>query len=77
MAAKIPKKDIPNVKNTATSAKSAIEDQENLGLDADHSSDPSYHHLNNDNDMISGNPDGESDDHDQNDLSETSPLLDK
>ncbi len=34
---------------------------ENLGADADHSSESDYQSLNHDNDMISGNPEGESD----------------
>lgn len=37
------------------------ENLNNPGLDADHSSDTPYQYLDNDNDMISGNPDGESD----------------
>nr|WP_068892552.1 hypothetical protein [Pedobacter panaciterrae] len=38
-------------------------DDDNLGLDADHSSDPPslMTRLNDDNDRISGNPDGEND----------------
>ncbi|MEJ2880801.1 hypothetical protein [Pedobacter sp. GR22-6] len=57
-----------------------IENQEqdqNLGLDADHSSEAGDFKatLNNDNDMISGNPDGENDSKD--DEVRNSPLDDK
>jgi hypothetical protein len=48
----------------------------NLGLDADHSSEEASG-LNNDNDMISNNPDGEDDDRDYNDSYKGSPLMDK
>lgn len=41
--------------------KRPVEDVGNPGLDADHSSDTGYRQYNSDNDMISGNPDGESD----------------
>ncbi|WP_432710859.1 hypothetical protein [Pedobacter sp.] len=37
-----------------------VEDLDNPGLDADHSSDTGYRKYNNDNDMISGNREGES-----------------
>lgn len=53
------------------------EEKENLGLDADHSSDTAYHHLNNDNDRISGNPDGETDDNDGSGQLGDSPLMEK
>lgn len=54
------------------------EESENLGLDADHSSVSSrYAYLNNDNDRISHNPDGESDDSDTNEERGHSPLMDK
>lgn len=55
------------------------EEPDNLGLDADQSSEGSsfYHHLNTDNDRISGNPDGENDDHDTNEPFRSSPLSDK
>lgn len=52
-------------------------ENENLGLDADHSSDTTYHYLNNDNDRISGNPDGETDDNDGSGPLGDSPLLEK
>ena len=38
-----------------------VEDLDNPGMDADHSSDTGYRKYNSDNDMVSGNPDGESD----------------
>ena len=51
---------------------------ENLGLDADHSSENStFGYLNNDNDRISHNPDGESDDSDDDERFGHSPLMDK
>ncbi len=53
------------------------EANENLGLDADHSSDTPYHALNNDNDRISGNPDGETDDNDGSGPLGYSPLNEK
>jgi len=51
----------------------------NLGLDADHSSDDTRYHvnLNNDNDRISHNPDGEDDDRDSTEERGWSPLMDK
>jgi hypothetical protein len=51
----------------------------NLGLDADHSSDgpTTAAKLNDDNDRISGNPDGESDDTDDDASGVYSPLEDK
>jgi len=51
----------------------------NLGLDADHSSDDTIYkvNLNNDNDRISHNPDGEDDDHDTLEEPGSSPLMDK
>ena len=53
------------------------EENENLGLDADHSSDTPYHALDNDNDRISGNPDGETDDSDASGPLGYSPLNEK
>lgn len=52
---------------------------DNLGLDADGSSDdnPIKSNLNNDNDRISGNPDGEDDRNDTNEAPGHSPLTDK
>ncbi|SMC95829.1 hypothetical protein [Pedobacter africanus] len=52
---------------------------ENLGLDADGSSadDTLYNNLNNDNDRISGNPDGEDDSHDTTEPAGHSPIADK
>lgn len=54
-------------------------DNENLGLDADGSSagDAIYSNLNNDNDRISGNPDGEDDHHDTTEPAGHSPMEDK
>jgi len=51
----------------------------NLGLDADHSSDGDTPEArwNDDNDRISGNPEGESDDSDNNTALINSPLDDK
>lgn len=51
----------------------------NLGLDADGSStgDAVYCNLNNDNDRISGNPDGEDDSHDTIEPAGHSPIDDK
>jgi hypothetical protein len=53
------------------------EENENLGLDADHSSDTPYHYLNNDNDIISENPDGETDRKDNSGPLGQSPLMEK
>lgn len=52
---------------------------DNPGLDADHSSDDngSGINLNNDNDRVSHNPDGEDDDHDTTEFPGHSPLMDK
>lgn len=52
---------------------------ENLGLDADQSSENfgRMANLNNDNDRISHNPDGEDDDHDTHESPGYSPLMDK
>lgn len=51
---------------------------ENLGLDADGSSDVStYSNLNSDNDRISGNPDGEDDQHNTTERPGSSLLDDK
>jgi DNA-directed RNA polymerase specialized sigma54-like protein len=52
---------------------------DNPGLDADGSSEDSsiYSNLNNDNDRISGNPDGEDDQNDTNEPPGHSPLTDK
>lgn len=52
-------------------------EMENLGLDADHSSDAVYQHLNNDNDRITGNTDGETDSDNDNGEVGHSPLMDK
>jgi len=74
------KKNSPGKKRTLSSQQSAEdkeEEKENLGLDADHSSDTPYHYLDNDNDRISGNPDGETDDHNDNGSAGHSPLLEK
>lgn len=61
-----------------TSKTDAGLEAENLGLDADHSSENSaFGYLNNDNDRISHNPDGESDDSDDDEGYGNSPLMDK
>jgi len=54
-------------------------ENDNLGLDADGSSDytDGRTNLNNDNDRISHNPDGEDDDHDTTEGAGNSPLMDK
>lgn len=59
--------------------KRTYEEPDNLGLDADQSSErfSFYSHLNTDNDRISGNPDGENDDHDTDEPAGYSPLMDK
>ena len=51
----------------------------NLGLDADHSSDGATLHnkLNDDNDRITGNPNGENDEREEGDLAITSPIDEK
>jgi hypothetical protein len=51
----------------------------NLGLDADQSSefDNGRKNYNNDNDRVSHNPDGEDDDRDTTEESGSSPLMDK
>jgi hypothetical protein len=58
---------------------SELDKNANLGLDADHSSDDTIYkvNLNNDNDRISHNPDGEDDDHDTTEEPGSSPLMDK
>ena len=55
------------------------EENDNLGLDADHSSENTGYkvNLNNDNDRISHNPDGEGDDSDTWEEPGHSPLMDK
>ncbi|WP_442588011.1 hypothetical protein ACSBL2_18360 [Pedobacter sp. AW31-3R] len=64
--------------NTNFINNSIKEEADNPGLDADHSSTASaYAHLNNDNDRISHNPDGESDDSDSDERPGHSPLMDK
>lgn len=54
-------------------------EDDNLGLDADHSSDydDGRVNLNNDNDRVSHNPDGEDDDRDYTGDVGYSPLMDK
>lgn len=49
----------------------------NLGLDADQSSETPYQHLNNDNERISGNPDGEKDGEEESGPLGHSPLEEK
>lgn len=53
------------------------DDQTDLGLDADGSSINISSILNSDNDRITGNPDGEDDDHNTNETPGHSPLEDK
>lgn len=55
------------------------DENDNLGLDADHSSEDTPYHvnLNSDNDRISHNPDGEDDDSDSREEPGHSPLMDK
>ena len=55
------------------------DEKANLGLDADHSSDDTVDNanLNNDNDRISHNPDGEDDNHNTKEMPGYSPLMDK
>ncbi|MEJ5961697.1 hypothetical protein [Pedobacter immunditicola] len=74
------KKNTPDKKKKLSSHQSVEnkeDEQGNLGLDADHSSDTPYHYLDNDNDRISGNPDGETDDNNDNGSLGHSPLLEK
>jgi len=54
-------------------------ENDNLGLDADQSSDNTdgRKNYNNDNDRVSHNPDGEDDDHDTTEGAGYSPLMDK
>lgn len=58
---------------------SKYESSRNLGLDADQSSENSgrWSNLNNDNDRVSHNPDGEDDNHDTRERPGYSPLMDK
>lgn len=60
------------IKPRSDSRKEALNDEnnENLGLDADGSSEDVsiFSNLNNDNDRISGNPDGEDDQNNTNEL---------
>jgi hypothetical protein len=55
------------------------DEQDNLGLDADRSSDNQTlsRRYNIDNDVISGNPDGEDDRRDSDETRGSSPLMDK
>jgi hypothetical protein len=59
------------------SIKRTTEDLDNLGLDADHSSDTGYQKYNSDNDMVSGNSDEESDRNNKKPGLGESPLRDK
>ena len=71
----------PNYKHQIRKMDSGIESgtSENLGLDADRSSDDQHidRKYNMDNDIVSHNPDGESDDRDANMERGSSPLMDK
>ncbi|MET3114107.1 hypothetical protein AAKU52_001840 [Pedobacter sp. CG_S7] len=74
------KKDCQNKHKAISVDKTTGEKQaemDNLGLDADHSSDTGYHHFNNDNDRITGNKDGEKDSDRDNGEVGHSPLMDK
>jgi hypothetical protein len=64
-------------KKNKKSTERPVEDLDNPGLDADHSSDTGYRKYNSDNDMVSGNPDGESDQTTQKSGIGESPLRDK
>jgi hypothetical protein len=52
-------------KKNKNAVKRPVEDLGNPGLDADHSSDTGYQQYNSDNDRVSENPDGESDQKDE------------
>jgi hypothetical protein len=67
------KDDFQKKRNTRITQNDEIE---NLGLDADRSADEGLRY-DNDNDIISHNPDGEDDSNDSNQQSGTSPLDDK
>jgi hypothetical protein len=62
--------------NKKSMTSESAENKDNLGLDADHSSDESSR-FDRDNDIISHNPDGEDDDRDNELPFGTSPLMDK
>jgi hypothetical protein len=64
--------------NTSKAEKYEL-DNPDLGLDADHSSagEEGTVNYNNDNEMMSHNPDGEDDDHDYDDEEGHSPLMNK
>lgn len=70
---------IRSITNEKRPKKRTYEEPDNLGLDADQSSEnfSFYNYLNTDNDRISGNPDGEDDDHDRDEPFINSPLVDK
>jgi hypothetical protein len=65
---------VPDVRNELR-----YDDVDNLGLDADRSSDNQTlsRRYNTDNDVISRNPDGEDDSYDSNEERGSSPLMDK
>jgi hypothetical protein len=63
-----------NIKHTIAAQEDG---EENLGLDADHSSNPLYHSLNCDNDWISHNPDGEEDRIDRAGFEEENSIMNK
>ncbi|HKG07703.1 MAG TPA: hypothetical protein VKB19_14635 [Pedobacter sp.] len=66
-------------KKNPTRENNSEEEYPNLGLDADHSSDGETiaDKLNDDNERVSGNPDGEDDDTDNNSATINSPLDEK
>jgi hypothetical protein len=64
-------------KKNKESTERPVEDLDNPGLDADHSSDTGYQKYNSDNDMVSGNSDGERDHSTEKPGIGESPLRDK
>ncbi len=64
-------------KKNKNSTERPVEDLDNPGLDADHSSDTGYRKYNSDNDMVSENPDGEGNQTNENSNIGESPLRDK
>jgi len=73
------KEGLPEGQGASANNKYQEAEKENLGLDADGSSRLSEGEkaLNNDNDRVTGNPDGEDDDHDSTAAPGHSPLMDK
>ncbi|PTT02139.1 hypothetical protein DBR11_05380 [Pedobacter sp. HMWF019] len=71
------KKNLAGKKNIKHTISGQDDGEENLGLDADHSSNPLYHNLNNDNDWVSHNPDGEEDHIDKSGFEEENSIMNK